>query len=134
MEVEPFSLSCRFAAGRSGHGSAMRSLWVGLAGFEPATSASQTPRAAKLRHSPFKQGYSGVRQSVSLDAFAQAVDRSDPVAVCADDLALSDLPSQGISSRVIHEARDFAALRTNVIEIHRLRRKRIPALGTRLSF
>ena len=38
----------------------LRSPCVGLAGFEPATSASQTPRAAKLRHSPFTEGYSDV--------------------------------------------------------------------------
>ena len=29
------------------------SLWVGLAGFEPAASSSRTKRATKLRYSPF---------------------------------------------------------------------------------
>ena len=31
------------------------SLWVGLAGFEPAASSSRTKRATKLRYSPFWQ-------------------------------------------------------------------------------
>ncbi len=106
--------------------------WVGLAGFEPATSASQTPRAAKLRHSPFTEGYSDVRGSVSLGAFAQPADRSDPVAVCTDDLAFSGLRSQDIGCRLIYETRDFAALRTDVVEVHRLRRKRNPTVGARL--
>jgi hypothetical protein len=27
--------------------------WVGAGGFEPPTSAPQTPRAAKLRYAPY---------------------------------------------------------------------------------
>ena len=70
--------------------------------------------------------------TIFLRAFAQPTDRSDPVAVCTDDLAFSGLRSQDIGCRVIYEARDFAALRTDVVEVHRLRRKRNPTVGARL--
>lgn len=67
-----------------------------MAGLEPATSASQTPRATRLRHIPELQSL-----ALPVAAFQLLIDafgRPHPMAVGTNDLTLRDLGEESVGA------------------------------------